>query len=215
MAESSLPVRTAADFADRDVHRHGPVIGVVLAAGGSTRFGDENKLLTEIAGRPMIDRSLDAFVESDLDGVILVVGNDAGAVRNAVGDRPTQIIENTRWDEGQSTSVITGLEAASNKGAMAIIFGLGDMPWVRPSTTDRLIEAFQRSDAHAIAAAFRGVRGNPVLFTEATFDSLRDISGDQGGRDVLLQANEAFAIETGDPGVRRDVDRITDLPERS
>ena len=58
-----------------------------------------------------------------------------------------------------------------------------------------------------------GRRGNPVCFGSAWFDALRGVDGDIGGREILLTAPDAALVEPNDPGVRRDVDRPSALPE--
>jgi molybdenum cofactor cytidylyltransferase len=52
-----------------------------------------------------------------------------------------------------------------------------------------------------------------VLFDERHFEALEDVSGDAGGRELLLDGDRAAIVETGDPGVVRDVDTEADLDE--
>lgn len=210
MPDGTLPVIQPNDLSPPS-RRTGEVVGVILAAGGSTRFGDANKLLTRIDGEPMVARSVDTFLESDLPSVLAILGDDAASVSAALADAAVETIHNDRWEDGQSTSVIAGLRGAMERDATAVVFGLGDMPWVRPRTVNVLLEAYAATEAPVIAAAHQGRRGNPVLFTDATFDRLLGISGDTGGREVLLGCDDAVAIETGDPGVHRDVDHRDDL----
>jgi len=48
-------------------------------------------------------------------------------------------------------------------------------------------------------------------FGRGYFDRLAAVEGDTGGRSVLFEAPETRLVETGDPGVVRDVDRPGDL----
>ena len=211
MVTQELPVIERETLVDRPQCREGQVIGVVLAAGGSERFGEENKLLATVNGRPMVDHAVSTFDASRLETVVVIVGNDAEAVKRAIDSTTVTTIENEHWHEGQSTSVRTGLTVANEQQADGVIFGLGDMPWLSSTTVDILVDGYYRTEASVIAAAYEGKRGNPVLFARETFDTLSEIEGDKGGRNVLLQADDAIAIETGDPGVRRDIDRPEDL----
>lgn len=212
MVTHELPVIEPDTLEDRPQYRDGQVIGVVLAAGGSERFGEENKLLATVDGRPIVDRAVSAFEASRLETVVVIVGDDADAVLDAIDSETVTTVMNNRWQAGQSTSVRAGLTVADEQQADAVVFGLGDMPWVSPTTVNVLVNGYERTEASAIAAAYEGERGNPVLFGKDTFDTLSEIEGDTGGRNVLLQADNAIAIETGDPGVRRDIDRPEDLP---
>ena len=210
MSREELPVIAPADVQSSSTLRSGPIVGVVLAAGGSTRYGERNKLLVEVEGTPIVRRSVEAFLAASLP-VIVVTGSGQEDVEASLSSLGVTVRENPDWESGQSTSVREGLSAAIDQGADAVVFGLGDMPWVDPATIELLVETYRRSEAPCIAAAHEGVRGNPVLFAAETFDALRDLTGDTGGREILLGRPDAVAIETGDPGVRRDVDRPDDL----
>jgi len=85
------------------------------------------------------------------------------------------------------------------------------MPFVDPASVDALVATFEATGRSALAAGHDGDRGNPVLFAAEHFDALADASGDVGGRSVLLGADDAAIVETGDSGVLRDVDRPDDL----
>lgn len=190
--------------------RLGPVVGILLAAGTSARFEAGNKLLAAVDGEPVVRRAARSLLESHLDRVIAIVGFEAERIRDAIAGLDLEIVENPAFTDGQSTSVRAGVEAARDD-ADAILFALGDMPFVAPDSVTALVRAYRAGAGSALAAAFEGERGNPVLFDARYFDALATISGDSGARDVLLGSDDAALIETGDPGVCRDVDTIDDL----
>jgi len=208
-SRETLPVRDPDDLAlgtggDLDVH------AVVLAAGQSTRYGPENKLLEPLEGRPLVAHAVGTAVDSAVDGVTVVVGHEAPAVRDALGASDVAFRTNEAYAAGQSTSLARGVAAARERGADAVVVLLGDMPHVSVGTVDLLCAAYAGSSHDALAAAFEGKRGNPVLFDAAYFDALADVEGDVGGREILLERADAVAVETGDPGVLQDIDRPTD-----
>lgn len=188
-----------------------PVHGVVLAAGTSSRFGERNKLLEPVDGELIVRRATRPFVDADVHGVTVVLGYDTERVGAALNDLPVAFVENPDYEEGQSTSVRVGVRAAQRTGAAAVAIGLGDMPNVDAATVDALVSAYGAGVGSALASAYRGQRGNPVLFDSKHFEALSSISGDAGGRSILLGADEAALVETGDPGVTRDIDRPADL----
>lgn len=183
------------------------IVGVILAAGTSERYGSENKLLATIDGEPMIRRAVRPFVEHGLASVGVVLGHDAAAVRAALDDFDVDFVDNPHYAEGQSRSVQAGTRYARAHDADAILFGLGDMPRVREQTVALVCDAFRSGLAGVIPAAYAGQRGNPVLFSAAYFDALDEIEGDIGGRALLRESNDVVCVETGDPGVLRDVNR--------
>ncbi|WP_144797241.1 nucleotidyltransferase family protein [Halorubrum depositum] len=228
MTDEGLPVATppfesgeddAAGGGDPNPPR---VAGVLLAAGTSSRFGDANKLLATVDGEPVVRHAAQTLVAAGLDPVVVVVGHEADRVRAAVDDLSVDIVVNDAYEAGQSTSVRAGIDAirsgkSGGRGDArvdAAIIALGDMPFVDPETVETLVAAYAAGAGDALAAAHGGDRGNPVLFDRRFFDRLADVDGDVGGREILLGGDASALVAVDDPGVRRDVDRPTDLFER-
>lgn len=212
MTAEDLPGLDAATIADAGVaddRADAVVVGVLLAAGLSTRFGERNKLLVDLEGEPLVRHAARSLVTADLASVVVVVGHEAEAVRAALNDLPVRFVTNERYKAGLSTSVAAGVDAAAD--ADAIVFLPGDMPWIDPGTVRLLAAAYRAGLGSALAAAYEGRRGNPVLFGRRHFAALRDVTGDVGGREILLTSEDAALVETGDPGVIDDVDTGEDL----
>lgn len=195
------------------------VAGVLLAAGTGSRFGDANKLLATVEGEPIVRHAARTLVDAGLDPVVVVVGHEADRVRAGVADLPVKTVDNDAYEAGQSTSVRTGIEAVREGGAQAesavdaAVVALGDMPFVDSETVETLVAAYAAGVGDALAAAYEGERGNPVLFDRRFFDPLAEVDGDVGGRAILLGDDASALVAVDDPGVRRDVDRPTDLPD--
>jgi molybdenum cofactor cytidylyltransferase len=189
--------------------RNGPVAGVLLAAGTGVQYEDGNKLLATLAGEPVVRRAARPLVATDLDPLVAVLGHEAAAIEDALSGRGFRVVTNPAYEAGQATSVRTGVEALGD--VAGAVFALGDMPLVEPASVEALVATYRAGRATALAAACDGRRGNPVLFDSAQFDALAGVSGDVGGRSVLLGADEAALVETGDLGVLRDVDTREDL----
>ena len=188
------------------------VAGVLLAAGTSSRYGEPNKLLESVDGEPVVRRSARPLLDADLDSVTVVLGHESDRVREALGDLDVDFVENTDYESGQASSVRRAVEHLQTVVDVdAAVFALGDMPFVDTESVDALVATFDATGRSALAAGFEGERGNPVLFAAEHFDALADASGDTGGRSVLLDADDAAVVDTGDSGVRRDVDRPDDL----
>ncbi|WP_223301904.1 NTP transferase domain-containing protein [Haladaptatus sp. R4] len=186
------------------------VAGVLLAAGSSSRFGESDKLLASLDDDPLVRHAArNLRYASELDAVAVVVGGNADGVRDALDGFGLPIVENPDAERGQATSVRAGVEWGREYDA--IVFALGDMPHVQTRSINRLVSAYRAGSGDALAAAFDGRRGNPVLFDSIHFDALADVSGDIGGREILLDGEHSALIETGDPGVLLDVDTKGDL----
>jgi molybdenum cofactor cytidylyltransferase len=213
MSRRDLPVRGPETFPARRERPNASVHGVLLAAGTSSRYGDANKLLATVDGTPLVRHAAAALAESAADGVTVVTGHEGERVAAALDGLDVTVRRNAAYADGQSTSVRTGIERAADRGADAALVALGDMPDVASATHDLLVSAYEHGVADALAAAHDGRRGNPVLFDARFFAALTAVDGDIGGRQLLQESDEARAIETGDPGVLRDIDRPGDLDE--
>jgi molybdenum cofactor cytidylyltransferase len=209
---ADLPVVDAADI-DRDgpvgSSRGSPTVaGVLLAAGTSSRFGAANKLLATVDGEPIVRHAARTLVESGLEPVVAVLGHEADRVRDALADLPVETVVNEGYEAGQASSLRAGIEVVRRHGAdpNAAVVALGDMPFVSPETVDALVSAYAAAAGDAVAPAFEGDRGNPVLFDARFFAPLADVDGDVGGREILLESDASVLLAVDDPGVRRDVD---------
>ena len=187
------------------------VAGVLLAAGTSSRFGGTNKLLADLDGEPLVRRAARTLAAADLDPLVAVVGHEAARVRDALSGLGFAVVENPDYAAGQATSVRAAVGALDGDRGDAAVFALGDMPAVAPDTVRALVAAHRAGHRTALAAAHEGERGNPVLFDAVHFTALAGVEGDVGGRAILRSGEDSALVETGDPGVRRDVDTRDDL----
>ncbi len=184
------------------------IAAIVLAAGRSSRFGSTNKLLVRgLDGRAMIARTVDNVLASRARPVIVVTGNAAAEVAQALAGRDVVLAHNPDYATGLASSIRTGIDALS-EGTDAALIVLGDMPLVRPEVLDRLIEAFDgEAGREIVVPAHRGARGNPVLFGARFFPALSARLGDVGGRDLLTEhAAAVHEVAVEDDGILRDFD---------
>jgi molybdenum cofactor cytidylyltransferase len=184
------------------------IAALILAAGQSRRMGATNKLLAEIDGRAMVNRVVDTVRASKAEPITVVLGHEAQRVRDAIGKSgDLSFVENPRYAEGLSTSLIRGIDALP-ADIDGVIVCLGDMPRVSPDVIDRLIAAFDPLEGRAICVAtHNGKRGNPMLFARRFFDEVREISGDLGARHLTGAYPELTCdVEMSGDGVLLDID---------
>ena len=191
------------------------VTAVVVAAGLSRRFPEGNKLLADIAGRSILSRTLSAVKSAGLGDVVVVTGPDDAAVRQLADAVRFRTVRNFDYEQGIGTSIATGIRALGPETEAAFIV-LGDMPFIAPETFDRLIGALISADGglsrHAAVPAFRGKRGNPVLFRAGLFPELAALTGDIGARSVCTaESGREILVEVDDPAIHWDIDTPGDL----
>jgi molybdenum cofactor cytidylyltransferase len=183
------PQPRAEDITDRS---HS-IAAVVLAAGRSTRMGGPNKLLAEIAHRPLVRIAAEAALASRAKPVIVVAGHQRPEVEKVLADLPVQVVHNPDFADGLGTSVRAGIAAVPAEVDGAIVL-LGDMPQVDARLINRLIGAFDPDrGALVVVPTFEGKRGNPVLWSRRFFPDLMAIDGDVGARHLISHYGEAVA----------------------
>ncbi len=189
-----------------------PVSGVVLAAGGSRRFGGElTKQLLAFRGKPLVRGAVEVALAADLAEVIVVVGNQGAEVRRALQDLPVVVIENLRWSEGQSFSVRRGLAEVSSASDGALFMPC-DQPLLTPEVLDSLVAAHRRSARPIVVPTFRGEGRSPVLFGRSLFPKLASLTGDEGGRQILRRSqDQALFVAMPNEEPFLDVDRPDDF----
>ncbi len=186
------------------------VAAIVLAAGGSRRFGSP-KQLAPWQGKTFIEQIVDTALASQASPVIVVLGAKAERCRQQLGTRPIQIVVNDCWAKGQSTSMKAGLSILSET-VDAALFLLVDQPLITSDIINTLIEGYQRSQSPLVWPEFEGRRGNPVLFDRALFPEMQQVEGDIGARPVLMRwRDQAERVSVDDMGILQDFDRPQEL----
>lgn len=186
---------------------HEAVAGVVLAAGGSARFGQPKQLLLW-QGEPLVRRAALTALQAGLSPVVIVVGAAEAGVRQAVTDLPVTIAPNPEWEGGQSTSLRAGLERLPS-GVGAAIFLLADQPAVSAPLVTGLVDAHARGLYPLVAPLVDGRRGNPVLVDSELFEEVRALRGDVGGR-ALFSRHPLHYLPWHDSSLLLDIDTPED-----
>lgn len=190
------------------------VVALVLAAGEASRFGS-NKLLAPLGGRPVLQHVLDAVAGAALEDVVVVLGREADAVEAAMAWRRERRVRNERPQDGLSSSLRVGLDAAVEvPGADAVLVVLGDQPALRPEVVRAILEAA----ASPSAASARFVRAryaddpapNPVLVRRSAWALAAGLDGDRG-LGPLLAARPELVAEVPVPGANPDIDTPAEL----
>jgi len=179
---------------------------VVLAAGAGVRFarGGEgpHKLLVPWRGRPLVVWAIEAAVSAAVGPVWVV---DGAADLSGVVPEGVSVLHNSRWEEGQATSLQVAIEAARRAGLDAVVVGLADQPSIPPSAW----EAVASSEASIAVATYDGQRRNPVRLSAAVWDLL-PTAGDEGARSVVRRRPE-LVEEVPCEGDPTDIDTREDL----
>jgi molybdenum cofactor cytidylyltransferase len=163
------------------------VVGIILSAGSSRRMGRAKQLMP-VKGVPLIERVLDAALNSRLDRVVLVLGHRADEIMGGLQAKARHpglsITVNEDFEEGIASSIRKGLAEAVDKAEHVMII-LGDMPFLNASVIDGLLTGYLASGLPLGAVKTADKRSHPVVFSRGLFPELLALEGDKGARDLF------------------------------
>jgi CTP:molybdopterin cytidylyltransferase MocA len=155
--------------------------GLVLAAGGSSRFGGP-KQLAMLDGRPLLEHVLMALEAAPLDRVAVVLGSHADEVLEGVPLHGAEAVVCDEWRSGIGASLRAGVGALADCDAVAV--ALGDQPRLSTAALERVVSQ-RGADELAVRATYGGVPGHPVLLERTLLARVGELHGDAGARDLL------------------------------
>jgi molybdenum cofactor cytidylyltransferase len=164
--------------------RAGSVAGVVLAAGTSTRMG-QNKLFMELEGESLVRRIVGRVSRAGVDPLIVVLGHEAERVQRALEGIRYQPVLNADYERGVNSSLRAGIRAASEAAARAAVVVLADMPFVTTAMIATLVEKYRRSEAPLVVSDYDGVNAPPMLYDRSLFTELAASEGQGCGKHVV------------------------------
>ena len=101
---------------------------VILAAGSSKRYGEENKLVQIFQKKPIINHTIDALLEIfEPQELLVVVGHEHTKIVKLINNPSIKIVNNIDYEKGIGTSISCAVKQLENyiQGVMIIP---ADMP---------------------------------------------------------------------------------------
>ena len=184
------------------------VAAVVPAAGRSSRFGSM-KLLADVDGQPLANRTLSSLLDAGVDPVVVVLSaatslDDVPLMRHA----NVRAVVNRDPSRGMFSSIQCGLAIAKGE---AILVLPADMPFVKTATVLRVLKACGET-GRVVVPVFGERRGHPIGLPGGLRDGLLMMPPDRSLKDAISAlGEEPMLIEVKDEGVVRDVDVTSDL----
>ena len=186
----------------------GEIVGILLAAGSSRRFGGDKLLHRLPDGRPLAVAAADRLRPA-CDRLVAVLRPGADHLAALLGAAGCETLFCLDAERGMGNSLACAIRATPN--AAGWVVALADMPNIATASHRQVVAALRRG-ASIAATEFGRRRGHPVGFASRWFAALSALTGDQGARSVV-QANEALVTRCAvdDEGVLRDIDTPGDL----
>jgi len=179
----------------------------VLAAGQSRRFGRQKLVQPLDDGRPMLLHSLDVAESLGLPVILVVDAHQPDFMRLLQG-QAVQVLSVEQADQGLGANLARGVAACSDWTGWLVM--LGDMPFIKTATLKEVMA--QASVENIVVPVFQGQRGHPVWFGRSFKERLLQLSGDQGGRNILQSCRgQVVEVAVDDPAIHWDVDTPAEL----
>jgi molybdenum cofactor cytidylyltransferase len=186
-----------------------PSLAIVPAAGRSERFGRQ-KLLEDVGGEPLINRTIRCLFDGGVDRVIVVTspGERFEAVP-LVRDARVRLVENPDPSRGMFSSIQAGLGAAPESEPILLL--PGDMPFVA-TTTVAAVLARPAAPGRVVVPRFDGTRGHPLALPRSLGSEILKADARSNLSELLTALGVVREyVDVADPGVVRDVDVRGDL----
>lgn len=190
---------------------------ILLAAGRSQRMGCQ-KLLLPFAGKTVIGHIALRLFESPLDRVIVVAGEDAISVTEAVHQAMNDpgatgplsshlaVVKNPDPCGDMLSTVRCGLRALPGE-CQTVLVALGDQPSITSRLVAQLLGAFATAARGILVPVYNGKTGHPILFSARYCQEVFTRYDDVGLRG-LLQAHpdDIFEFAVSDSAILCDMD---------
>ncbi|HEV8580474.1 MAG TPA: nucleotidyltransferase family protein [Thermoanaerobaculia bacterium] len=184
--------------------RSGPVAGILLAAGTSSRMGS-NKLLFELNGESVLRGAVRRALAGGLSPLVVVLGHEAEKARRELDGVPCQMVINPNYEQGINSSLKTGVSTVPADVSAAMVM-LADMPFVTPEMITAMIDRYRSSEAPLVISDYEGVNAPPMLYDRSLFGELLTMTGEGCGRQVVKRHREEAEVMSWPAAALADID---------
>jgi molybdenum cofactor cytidylyltransferase len=183
---------------------------LILAAGESSRMG-KDKALLQYQGRTFLEIIAGNLRQAGFNRITVVLGHHAAEIRQAVPLDGVQVIVNSNYRLGQTSSLQAGLKSLDLASTSGILLCLVDHPAASAEVMRQLAEAYVESGAPVVVPVYDGRRGHPVLIGRALFNELLELQPTEGANTVVRKYHDStYWLNVEDGAVLLDVDRPED-----
>ncbi len=184
------------------------IMGILLAAGKSTRFGS-NKLLHQLGNGNCIAQQAAKTLIKNIPNSIAIMNNNETELSRLFSAYGFTCIVNNQYQSGMGSSIACAIKNTNN--AQACVIALADMPFIKSSTIKSIIKKMGKEKC-IIAPSYKGKRGHPVLFSQHFFAELSKLNNDVGAKELIRKNQSCLTlIEVNDSGIIKDIDILDDI----
>ncbi len=181
---------------------------LLLAAGQSKRFGQENKLLAKINGIPLLQHTLETLKQIN-DNIWVVTNGKEDFSQSILDGCHTVICEDAHLGMGHSLAAGATAILENNSRAPALMIALADQPLVTAQNYQQLLDRYNINQC-LVASRYHESLGVPAIFPLTAAMQLKSLTGDIGARKIIRQYTDQIDI-VDMPNAEQDIDTPEDL----
>ena len=188
------------------------ITAILLAAGQSKRLFNQNKLIKNYKGKPLINHVVQSIIKSKIEKLIIVLGFEYLKVKKKINkNKKIKFVINHNYTRGIASSIKCGLKKISNKSDGFIIVQ-ADMPKISKNILNKLYKEIKTNKKEIFVPRKNNKIGNPIGFKLSMINQLKKISGNRGAK-FIIQKNKSKIkyIRTKSLGIFKDIDLNKDF----
>ena len=163
------------------------VVGILLAAGESSRMGTAKQLL-DIDGEPLIVHTVRKLLAVNIE-LITVLGARFEQIKPVLNKFPTSVIYNRNYRDGMGTSLVAALKYLDKQQVRptAILLSVCDQPYLTTDLLQILLEKHYATPTRIITAHYGENFGVPAILPRRFFPELLTLQADKGAKKIMLR----------------------------
>lgn len=189
------------------------MVGILLAAGFSRRFGPANKLLQLLPdGRPVGLAAASNLIRA-IPLSIAVVRPENPELAELLKAAGLQVLLCSEREQEMADSLAAAVRFSAGfaEADGGLVIALADMPFIRPQTIVAVAHRLA-AGASIVVPTYQGRRGHPVGFAARFRPDLEGQQGDEGARSILKRyQDEVQLLVCDDAGILADIDTPADM----
>jgi molybdenum cofactor cytidylyltransferase len=189
------------------------MVGILLAAGFSRRFGTTDKLLQPLPDGRLIALASAMHLIEAIPFSIAVLRPENKALAAMLSNAGLQVVFCTEQDQEMADSLVMAIRYSAHfeEAKSGFVIALADMPYIQTSSINK-VAAKLGSGASIVIPTYKDQRGHPVGFASKFRSELENLQGDEGARSIIKRyPDEVQLLPCDDARILADIDTQADL----